>query len=149
MKQKPIAVGITKVGRGQSFRLAREMKELLSRNIPAQSEFDSKSGVDDWDHHPPDAKPLVCQCVFVDKPAGSSEGSSQTDQKPPNLIAAKRHKRHIKRNGATISFYVPFVPFAAINLRRSVRQQLFELLKLIFERLLHPWLGRFLDGFVL
>ena len=33
MKQKPSADGITKVGRGQRFRLAREIKELLSRNI--------------------------------------------------------------------------------------------------------------------
>ena len=33
MKQDPSAVGIRKVGRGHSFRLAREIKELLSRNI--------------------------------------------------------------------------------------------------------------------
>jgi hypothetical protein len=33
MKQSPSALGITIVGRGQRCRVAREMKELLSRNI--------------------------------------------------------------------------------------------------------------------
>src|SRR5215213_10973129 len=78
IKQKPSAVGITKVGRSHSLRLAREIKELLSRNILAQVMFDSNKAK--WitgDHHswlsklagdlPPESKPLVCQCVFVDK----------------------------------------------------------------------------------
>src|SRR6185369_3124492 len=38
MKQNPSAAGITKVGRGQSFPLAREIKELLSRNITGSKE---------------------------------------------------------------------------------------------------------------
>src|SRR5688572_7777716 len=43
MKQSTSALGITKVGRGHKWRLAREMKDVFSRNIARES---SSNGIE-------------------------------------------------------------------------------------------------------